>query len=119
VGARELLFPLVVATFSSERFINTILQVGDIDSSVRRLPGLNLRGNATDAETKLLFELTALDTSLSISDIAVKLDKSKSTIARHISSLVEEGFVKTKSDGRAKTVTVTDTKHPRLAVSAA
>jgi CRISPR-associated protein Csa3 len=107
-GARELLFPLVVATFSSERFINTILQVGDIDSSVRRLPGLNLRGNATDAETKLLFELTALDTSLSISDIAVELDKSKSTIARHISSLVEEGFVKTKSDGRAKTVTVTD-----------
>jgi len=71
-GARELLFPLVVATFSSERFINTILQVGDIDSSVRRLPGLNLRGNATDAETKLLFELTALDTSLSISGSCCK-----------------------------------------------
>lgn len=107
-GARELLFPLVVATFSCEEFINTILQVGDIDSSVRRLPELNLRGNATDAETKLLFELKTLDTSLSISAIGNELDKSKSTIARHIKSLEKEGLVKTKSDGRAKTVTVTD-----------
>lgn len=107
-GARELLFPLVVATFSSEKFINTILQVGDIDNSVRRLPEINLRGKATDAETKLLSELLTLNTPLSITDIASELNKSKSTIARHVNSLSEEGFVKTESDGRVKTVMVTD-----------
>jgi len=107
-GARELLFPLVVATFSSERFIDTILQVGDIDNSVRRLPEINLRGKATDAETKLLSELQTLNTPLSISDIANEFNKSKSTIARHVNSLSEEGFVSTESDGRAKTVMVTD-----------
>jgi len=107
-GARELLFPLVVATFSSEKHIDTVLQVGDIDNSVRRLPEINLRGKATDAETKLLSELLTLNKHLSITDIASEFDKSKSTIARHVTSLAEEGFVKTESDGRAKTVMVTD-----------
>ncbi|WP_226013618.1 CRISPR-associated CARF protein Csa3 [Halomicrobium salinisoli] len=107
-GARELLFPLVVATFSSDKWVDTILQVGDIDSSVRRLPKLNLRGYVTDAEAELLLELTNLNTPLTISQIADKADKSKSTIARHVTSLEEEGFVETQQDGRAKTVTVTD-----------
>lgn len=107
-GARELLFPLTVATFSNEEHIDTILQMGDIDSSVRRLPKLNLRGNATDAEAKLLLSLTKLNTPLSISKIADELGKSKSTIARHVNSLENEGFVKTETDGRAKAVVVTD-----------
>lgn len=107
-GARELLFPLVVATFSSEAYIDTILQMGDIDSGVRRLPKLNLRGNTTDAEAKLLLELTNLNMSPSITEISNELDKSKSTIARHINSLEQESFVKTHTDGRAKTVDVTD-----------
>jgi CRISPR-associated protein Csa3 len=107
-GARELLFPLVVATFSSEKHIDTILQVGDIDSSVRRLPKLNLRGSATDTEAKLLSDLIDLNTPLSISDVAEKLGKSKSTIARHITSLEGEGFVDSQTDGRAKMVMVTD-----------
>jgi CRISPR-associated protein Csa3 len=107
-GARELLFPLVVATFSSEEHIDTILQVGDIDSSVRRLPKLNLRGNATDTEAKLLFDLTELNTPLSISEIADSLGKSKSTIARHVTNLEDQGFVDSQTDGRAKMVTVTD-----------
>lgn len=107
-GARELLFPLVVATFSSEKFVDTVLQLGDIDNSVRRLPEINLRGQATDAETKLLSELLTLNTPLSITDIASEFNKSKSTIARHVTSLEDEGFVKTETDGRAKTVLVTD-----------
>lgn len=107
-GARELLFPLTVATFSSERNIDTILQVGDIDGSVERIPKLNLGGSATDAEASLLSELTTLNTPLSISEIAKNLEKSKSTVARHVNSLEEEGFVKTQTDGRVKAVGVTD-----------
>jgi len=107
-GAREILFPLVIATFSNERYIDKILQMGDIDSSVRQLPKLNLRGNPTNAETQLLRNLTELNTPLSISDIATELDKSKSTVARYVSSLEKEGFVETQSKGRLKTVRVTD-----------
>jgi CRISPR-associated protein Csa3 len=107
-GAREILLPLTVATFSNENYIDTILQVGDIDSSVRRIPQLNLRGNISNAEATLLADLTALDTPLSISEIAAELEKSKSTVARHVGSLESEGFVQTTKQGRTKTVEQTD-----------
>ena len=107
-GAREILLPLTVATFSNENYIDTILQVGDIDSSVRRIPQLNLRGNISNAEATLLADLTALDTPLSISEIATELEKSKSTVARHVGSLESEGFVQTTKQGRTKTVEQTD-----------
>ncbi|WP_338147520.1 CRISPR-associated CARF protein Csa3 [Natrinema longum] len=107
-GARELLLPLTVATFTSGANIDTVLQVGDIDSSVRRLPRLNLRGEVSDAEATLLADLHDLDAVLSISEIADEFDKSKSTIARHINSLESEGFVHTRKDGRSKTVDITD-----------
>ena len=107
-GAREILFPLTVATFSNEKHIDTVLQVGDIDSSVRRLPRLNLRGNISDAEAALLGDLNDLERPLSISDIATELDKSKSTIARHIDSLESENFVRTTKEGRTKMVEITD-----------
>lgn len=107
-GAREVLFPLTVATFSNENYIDTVLQVGDIDSSVRRLPRLNLRGNVSDAEAKLLDNLNDLEMPLSISDIAAEVNKSKSTIARHINSLEHKHFVRTTKRGRSKTVDITD-----------
>ncbi|WP_411968949.1 CRISPR-associated CARF protein Csa3 [Haloferax sp. YSSS75] len=107
-GAREILLPLTVATFTNESYIDTVLQVGDIDSSVRRIPRLNLRGNVSDAETKLLSELSELDTPLSISQIASELDKSKSTVARHVDSLESENLVITEKEGRTKTVTLSD-----------
>jgi len=107
-GARELLLPLTVATFTSTDDVDTILQVGDIDSSVRRIPLLNLRGNVSDAEAGLLDDLANLETPLSISQIANELGKSKSTIARHVDSLESEGFVDSTKDGRSKTVSITD-----------
>ena len=107
-GAREILLPLTVATFSNEKHIDTVLQVGDIDSSVRRLPRLNLRGNISDAEAALLGDLNDLERPLSISDIATELDKSKSTIARHIDSLESENFVRTTKEGRTKMVEITN-----------
>lgn len=107
-GAREILLPLTVATFTNENHIDTVLQVGDIDSSVHRIPRLNLRGNISDAEAALLADLKNLDTPLSISDIATDLEKSKSTIARHIDSLESENFVKSTKEGRAKTIEITD-----------
>lgn len=107
-GARELLLPLTVATFTSSDDVDTILQVGDIDSSVRRIPQLNLRGNVSDAEAGLLADLDDLETPLSISQIASELEKSKSTIARHVDSLESEWFVDTTKDGRSKAVSITD-----------
>jgi len=107
-GARELLLPLTVATFTSTESVDTVLQVGDIDSSVRKIPQLNLRGNVSDAEARLLANLDTLQTPLSISEIATELEKAKSTIARHISSLESEGFVNTVKQGRSKSVSLTD-----------
>lgn len=107
-GARELLLPLTVATFSSNEHVDTILQVGDIDSSVRRLPQLNLRGGVSDASAVILSSINGLDTPLSISETSDRLEKSKSTIARHVKTLEEVGFIETRKEGRTKKVTVTD-----------
>jgi len=107
-GARELLLPLTVATFSNDKYIDTVLQVGDIDTSVRRIPNLNLRGDVSDAESMTLADLAELEAPLSISAIAEKLGKSKSTIARHVDSLESEGFVRSVKEGRTKTVEITD-----------
>lgn len=107
-GARELLLPLTTATFSSENYVDTVLQVGDMDSSVRQIPSINLRANVSDAEGTLLSDIADLDTPLSISDIAREVDKSKSTIARHVGSLESEGFVISNEAGRSKTVEITD-----------
>ncbi|AFK20776.1 ArsR family transcriptional regulator (plasmid) [Haloferax mediterranei ATCC 33500] len=82
--------------------------MGDIDSSVHRIPRLNLRGNVSDAEAKLLSELSELDTPLSISQISDELDKSKSTVARHVNSLESENLVTTAKEGRTKSVTLSD-----------
>lgn len=107
-GAREILLPLTVATFTSSNHIDTVLQIGDINTSVRRIPQLNLRGDISDAEATLLADTADLDTPLSISDIANELDKSKSTIARHTNSLESNYFVETSKEGREKLVHLTD-----------
>lgn len=107
-GAREILLPLTVATFSNENYIDTVLQVGDIDSSVRRIPEINLRGDISNAEAAFIADLTELDTPLSISDIATELEKSKSTITRYVKSLESDGFVTSTKQGRKKTVEPTD-----------
>lgn len=107
-GAREVLLPLTVATFSNTNHVDSILQVGDIDGSVRQVPCLNIRANVSGAKAALLKDLSNLDTPLSISDIAHKIGKSKSTIARHVDSLESEGLVKTAKHGRSKTVELTD-----------
>jgi CRISPR-associated protein Csa3 len=107
-GAREILFPLTVATFSNVNYTDTILQVGDIDSSVRQLPLLDIQSNVSGAEAELLADLNDLKTPLSITNIAAELNRSKSTIARHINSLESKNFVKTMKDGRSKTVEITD-----------
>lgn len=107
-GAREILLPLTVATFSSIDSVDTVLQVGDIESNVRRIPQLSLRGNVSDAEAGLLAEIDEIDAPLSISQIANEVGKSKSTVARHVSSLESEGFVSSKKDGRSKRISITD-----------
>ncbi|RLM62354.1 ArsR family transcriptional regulator, partial [Halorubrum sp. Atlit-9R] len=53
-------------------------------------------------------ELSELDTPLSISQISDELDKSKSTVARHVNSLESENLVTTAKEGRTKSVTLSD-----------
>lgn len=107
-GAREILLPLTVATFSSPKSVDKVLQVGDIDNNVRRIPKLNLQSSVSRAEFSVLSGISQLDAPISISEIAAELGKSKSTISRHVKSLTERGFLATSEDGRKKTVELTD-----------
>jgi CRISPR-associated protein Csa3 len=107
-GPHEVLVPLSVAAFTNSERVDTILQMGDVDDAVRRVPRLNLRSSPSEAELSVLSGLSGLDTPLSISRIADELGTSKSTIARHVSSLESEQFVRTSNDGRRKVVELTD-----------
>lgn len=114
-GPRDILFPLTVATFSCVHFIDTILQVGDIDGSVQRVPHLSLGGNVSSGEAEFLGSLDELKLPLSISDIADETGKSKSTVTRHVKRLEQEELVRTEKDGRSKTVEITDSGRVLLA----
>jgi CRISPR-associated protein Csa3 len=107
-GAREILLPLTLATFTNEHYVDTVLQMGDIDGTVRRLPLLNLRGNVSDAEESMLANLAELTEEASITEIAERFDKSKSTVTRHVQSLESAGFVETSKRGKSKVVSLTD-----------
>lgn len=120
-GAREILLPLTLATFSCSHAVETILQVGDIDGSVQRVPRLNLRGTISSGESEFLVSLSDLSLPLSISEIAALIGKSKSTVTRHVKRLETERLVRTSKEGRNKTVEITDsgriylsTREPRL-----
>lgn len=120
-GAREILLPLTLATFSCSHVVETILQVGDIDGSVQRVPRLNLRGTISSGESEFLVSVSDLSLPLSISEIAARIGKSKSTVTRHVKRLEAERLVRTSKEGRNKTVEITDsgriylsTREPQL-----
>lgn len=107
-GARDILLPLTVATFSTSHAVTTVLQVSDIDGSVRQIPPVSLRSKISAAEATLLADLNTLETPLSITDIGKELDKSKSTVARHVNTLESEQLIETTKRGREKLVDITD-----------
>jgi CRISPR-associated protein Csa3 len=114
-GAREILLPLTVATFSTTHSIDTVLQVGDIDGSVRRVPKLTLSGDVSPGESDFLQAIAELPLPLSISEIAEEVGKSKSTVARHVKRLEAAHLVRARKDGRNKDVEVTDSGRVYLA----
>lgn len=107
-GAREILLPLTLSTFSCSYAVDTVLQVGDIDGGVQRVPRLNLRGNISSGEAEFLASLSDIALPLSVSDIADQVGKSKSTVARHVKRLETERLVRTAKEGRSKSVEITD-----------
>lgn len=114
-GAREILLPLTVAAFSTTHSIDTVLQVGDVDGSVRRIPKLTLGGDVSSGESDFLHAIVKLPLPLSISEIAEEVGKSKSTVARHVKRLEAAHLVRARKDGRSKEVEVTDSGRVYLA----
>lgn len=106
-GVREIYLPLGLAALARRDQVATVLQYGDLDGSVRTvdLPPLGVT-LADGVETTLAAVVEAERPSLA--DLARSVDASKSSVARHVDRLAEEGFVSTTYEGKAKVVEPTE-----------
>jgi CRISPR-associated protein Csa3 len=108
-GAREVLLPLSIAAVLHAPLVDRALQYTDVDQDVRELtiPDLTatIPSNAVDT-FELLVELGG---DVTLPDLAVESDRSKSTIARHVEALAESGVVTTRMTRNTKHVSLSPT----------
>jgi len=108
-GAREVLLPLSIAAVLHAPLVDRALQYTDVDQDVRELtiPDLTatIPSNAVDT-FELLVELGG---DVTLPDLAVESDRSKSTIARHVEALAESGAVTTRMTRNTKHVSLSPT----------
>lgn len=114
-GARDVLIPLTIATVAHAHEIDSVLGYSDIDGQVREweLPRVTTTPSKGAYETLSLIGRS--DGEVSISTLERETQRAKSTITRHVNQLEAEGFVTSRTNDRAKHVTITLGGQLRLA----
>lgn len=103
-GARDILVPLTTASFVHSEQTNATLSFSDIDGSVRELESPAMTASVPDNVASTLTMIVAQNECVSVPTLTEELDRSKSSITRHVSSLEEQGLVQTEKHGRTKIV---------------
>lgn len=108
-GAREVLLPLLIATILHAPVIDEAFQYTDVDQEVQ---DLHIPHLTTQLPTNAIstFELIAeSDSEISLPDLAVASDQSKSTVGRHVDALAETGVVSTQQETNTKHIFLSQT----------
>lgn len=106
-GARELFLPLTIATVLHAPLVDKALQYTDIEQDVREWTVPRL-GTAVPAEQEAtLRAVVEFGPAVSIPELDEHVDKSKSTVSRHVSDLESRDFVETTMHGKTKLVSAT------------
>lgn len=106
-GARDLLVPLTTATLTHSNEIATVVTFSDIDGSVRELESAAVTASVPDNVASTLVAIGGGTDPVSVPTLTEELDRSKSSITRHVNQLEEAGLVRTEKHGRTKIVQVT------------
>ena len=106
-GARDVLVPLTTAALAHVDLVSTIVIFSDVDGSVRELDPPQLSASVPGNVLTTLTAIGEYDGLVSIPTLTERLDRSKSSITRHVNQLADEGLVRTEKHGRTKVVQLT------------
>lgn len=106
-GARDVLLPLTVATVAHEESVASTLGYSDIDGQVRELGLPSIATALSDGPQTTLQAVAEADSSVTLPELANRLEAVKSTITRHVATLEEAGYVTSRTEGRTKHVSIT------------
>jgi len=106
-GPRDILLPLtVVATVHADNLQQTYV-FSDIDQNIQEWALPPITAVVPDAASKTL-ESVAAHGPCSLSLLAERTDKSKSTVGRHLDALEEAGLVRSWMEGKHRHIEVND-----------
>ncbi len=101
-GARDVLLPLTIAAMTHVRLVSAALFFSDLDGTVREWSLPRLTAHVQDTTLETLRAISTTDGGSSIPELTETTGKSKSTMTRHVTSLVDEGAIETWTDGKTK-----------------
>lgn len=104
-GARDIFLPFTIAGLTHLDCIGTILSFSDIDGAVRELNIPNLTARVPDPARETLVTIERVG-GATVPSFTEHIDRSKSTITRHINELEAQGVVTTEMRGKTKFVEV-------------
>ncbi len=106
-GARDILVPLTTAALVHSEAIATMVTFSDIDGAVRELESPMITASVPENVVSTLEAVADHVDRVSTPTLTEELDRSKSSITRHVNLLEEEGLVQTEKHGRTKVVELT------------
>lgn len=106
-GPREVYLPVATAVLTHPDAVSKALQFSDLDGSVQEIPIPQITGSLPDQIIVTLNAIISQDGRIGIPELADQLDKSKSTVSRHIQELEKHDAVEAEMHGKTKTVQAT------------
>jgi len=106
-GARDVFLPFTVAAMATADAIDAAVYFSDIDGVVRSIELPALGATPSDNAIETLNAIAALGGAAPLPEIDDETASSKSSVARHVDALVEEGLVTAEQRGQAKHVEMT------------
>lgn len=106
-GPREIFLPFTIAVLVARDEIDRVFQFNDIDRSVRELTLPDLMTPLSDQSLRTLNRIGGLDGETTLPELAEASDLSKSTLGRHLDELESAEAVRTRRDGKTRTIQLT------------
>lgn len=106
-GARDLLVPLTTAALIHAETVTRTLSFSDVDGSVRDLELPAVTASVRETVVPTLREIATHDGHVLMPTLTERLDRSKSSITRHVTELEATGLVRSEKHGRTKVLELT------------
>lgn len=106
-GARDILLPLMTAVLKEIQHIDSVLIFSDVDGKVREWELPTLTATVSDSVSETLTAIADAGGETSIPTLTERTERPKSTVARHVGLLEQNGAVVGWLEGKTKHVSLT------------